>query len=96
MAIDNLDVPRLVVAPNKTDPPLVVGADAMLTLPVTVQRFQAIAGRHSKIVQQCGRFDRQQLSASPPLDLLRQVANGVASEERRCTFIGKALDHGRA
>jgi hypothetical protein len=91
VVVDNLDLPRLVVAPDKTDPPLVVDADAVLTLPVTVQRFQAIAGRHPQIVQQCGRIDRQQLGASPPLDLLRQVADGVASEDRRCAFVGKAL-----
>jgi hypothetical protein len=27
------------------------------------------------------------------LDLLRQIADGIADEDRRCAFVGEALDH---
>ena len=94
MVVDDLDVPSLIIAPDKTDALLVVDTNAELTLPVAAQRFQPIARRYSQIVEQRGRINRQQLGTSPPLDLLWEVADGVADENRRCAFVGKALDHG--
>ena len=95
MIVDDLDVPGFAVAPHKTDPPLVVNANAALTLAVAVQSLQTIAGRHTQIVELLRRVDRQQLRAGAPLNLRRQIADGVASKDRCCAFIAKAFDHGR-
>jgi hypothetical protein len=45
VVIDNLDIDWAgrAMAPLKTDPPLVVDADAMLTLPIALQCFQPVA-----------------------------------------------------
>jgi hypothetical protein len=61
--------PRFAVAPHKTDPPLIVNANAALTLAVAVQSLQTIAGRHSLIVELLRRVDRQQLRAGATLNL---------------------------
>ena len=75
MIVDDLDVPGFAVAPHKTDPPLVVNANAALTLAVAVQSLQTIAGRHTQIVELLRRVDRQQLRAGALLNLRLQIAD---------------------
>ncbi len=77
MIVNNLNVPCFAIAPHKTDPPLIVNANAVLTLAVAVQRLQTIAGRHTQIVELLCRVDHKQLRAGAPLNLRRQIANGV-------------------
>ena len=93
MIVDDLNVPLFTVAPHKTDPPLIVNANTALTLAVAVQSLQAIAGRHTQIVELLRRVDRKQFRAGAPLNLRRQIADGVASKDRCCAFIAKAFDH---
>ena len=95
MIVDDLDVPGFAVAPHKTDPPLVVNANAALTLAVAVPSLQTIAGRHTQIVELLRRVDRHKLRAGAPLNLRRQIADGVTSKDRCCAFFAKASDHGR-
>jgi hypothetical protein len=42
--VNDLDIPSLVVTPDKTDAPLVVDANTELTFPVAMQSFRPIAG----------------------------------------------------
>src|ERR1700752_5476023 len=48
VVVDDFDLVRIVVTPNKANPPLIVDADRMLSAPVALQRFQAIGGRGKK------------------------------------------------
>jgi hypothetical protein len=97
MVIDDLYVPSLTIMPIKTYPPLLVDADAVLARAVAVKSFQTVAGRCPQIVKPISRIYRQKLCASPPLNLMRQITDGVACKDRGRTFIGKGLDHrGRA
>lgn len=96
MVVDDLHVEGVKVAPGEADAPLIVDADAPLTLAVAAQGFQPIARGRPQIVEPRGRVDREQLGAGPPLDLLRQIADGVSGEDCRCAFVGKALDHEEA
>jgi hypothetical protein len=95
MIVDDLNVPGFAIPLHKTDPPLIVNANAALTLAVAVQRLQTIAGRHTQIVKLLCRVDRKQLRAGAPLNLRRQIADGVAGKDRSRTFIAKAFDHGQ-
>jgi hypothetical protein len=63
MIVDDLNVPGFAIVPHKTDPPLIVNANAALTLAVAVQSLQTIAGRHTQIVELLRRVDRKQLRA---------------------------------
>jgi hypothetical protein len=51
MVINDLDIDRAgrAAGPLKTDPPLVVDADAVLTLPIALERFQPIARQSDEI-----------------------------------------------
>src|SRR5437763_12883446 len=51
MVADDLDITCIPVHPHKTDPPLVVHADAHLSRPVSAQRLQSIARWIAQILQ---------------------------------------------
>jgi hypothetical protein len=42
--VDDFHIVGAVVVPNKTDSPLVVDADAVLSQPIARERFESIAG----------------------------------------------------
>ena len=51
MVINNFDLFRTGSGPAEANPELPVDSNAVLTLPVTMQRLQHIAGRYFKIIQ---------------------------------------------
>ena len=51
MIIHNFNTAGMAVCPDKANPPLVIDADAVLTLPVAFRRFQTIAGRYFQKTQ---------------------------------------------
>src|SRR5215204_7322261 len=55
MIIYDLDVRRTgrPIGPFEADPPLIVDADAMLPLPIALQRLHAIPGKCSEVAQRC-------------------------------------------
>ncbi len=62
MIIDNLYVGGVAFCPTKTDAPLVVDANAVLPLTITLQRLQAIAGRNSQIIEYSGAMEIEQFA----------------------------------
>jgi hypothetical protein len=57
---DNFNVgwSRAVIRPFKTNPPLIVDADAVLSFPITGQGLKTIAGQSAEILQASGRSKR--------------------------------------
>lgn len=49
VVINDLYVMRIAAVPSKTNPPLVVDANAVLSFPFSVERLQTIAGRYPEI-----------------------------------------------
>jgi len=45
MIIDDFNIVCISFSPNKTESPLLVDPDTVLPFAITVQRFQAVAGR---------------------------------------------------
>jgi hypothetical protein len=62
--IHNFHVVGVSVAPHKTDTPLVVDADAVLSRAVMFQLMKPVTRRHSQIHQALGRVKHQKLSPS--------------------------------
>ena len=91
--VDNLNLPCVAIAPDETNAPLLVDANAMLPKSVATRSFEPVAGRDPQIIEASGRVDRNQFGPSPLLDLHGQPANGIACEDGRNAFTGKALDH---
>lgn len=59
--IGDLDIMRSVSLPDKTDPPLIVDPDAMLTSPAPLQLLQPITGRGQKIFEGSGIIEHRKL-----------------------------------
>jgi hypothetical protein len=66
MIIDHFDVGWSFRRPSEANPELVVNPDRMLSLPVSAQRFQPIAGRHPQVFAQIDGW-RRESSMSPPI-----------------------------
>jgi hypothetical protein len=49
MIIDNLNFERITISPCETDAILIIDADTMLTLPITLQGFEMITGKDRQI-----------------------------------------------
>src|SRR5689334_24733432 len=64
VVIHDFDVFRTGRRPTKTQTPLVVDADAVLTRTVALQRLEAIAWRNPQVVQSCRDFELHELATS--------------------------------
>ncbi len=95
MIIDDFDVPGFAISPYKADPPLIVDANAALASTVAVQRFETVPRGSTQIGKLLGCVDCKKLSAGSPLNLGRQIADGVSSKDRSRMLISKAPDHGK-
>src|SRR5207245_7690251 len=49
--VDDFDVggPAVALRPFETDPPLIIDSDAVLTLPISAQHFEPVAGQPGEI-----------------------------------------------
>jgi hypothetical protein len=72
--VHNLNMVRGPIAPEEAEPPLIVNADAMLSLSVAVQCFQAVPWRRCQIPQLGGAGQLPKLSAGNLLDSLKAPA----------------------
>jgi hypothetical protein len=66
MIVHDLDVFRIAVAPNETDPEPIVDPNTVLPLAVAPEAFQAVAGRRPQIVQRPCRVQHGQFSQRSP------------------------------
>ena len=96
MVVDDLDLPCFAIAPDETDTPLFVDANAVLPLAVAPQRLKSVAGRHSQIVELACGLNSQEFCSRPLLELYWQAANGMARKDGRATLVGETLDHEQA
>lgn len=51
--VNNLNIIGITIVPSKTDSPLLIDADAVLPLAISLQCFQVVAGRAVEICQHC-------------------------------------------
>jgi hypothetical protein len=65
----------------------------MLTLPLTFQRLQSIARRHSQIIKALGAVQETKLPQRHGLNIGRKPSTSLASPDRRCLGITKSDDH---
>lgn len=96
MMVHDLDSPGIAVAPDETDAPLIVDANAVLPDSAASKGFQSVAGRDPQVVEAASSVDCNQLCPGSLLDLRRQPANGMPCEDGRGAFAGETLYHGPA
>jgi hypothetical protein len=71
MIIGNFNLVDAIVRPLETDTPLIVDANAVLTLPVAAQRFKLVGGRDAEIINRDGMVQHDKFSFRKALDILR-------------------------
>lgn len=92
MVVDDFDFVGIGFSPFKAYSPLCVDPNAVLTLSVAMQRFQAIAERMNQVRQQTSCIDRPEFAESGPLN--RTVPFAALAMENAFRFsITKTFDH---
>lgn len=62
MVVNDLDIHGPNVCPDKAQSPLHVDADAVLALPILLQRFKMVAGWRTKEIERLSRVELSQFS----------------------------------
>ena len=92
VVIDDFGFERVTVAPDKTNPELIVDADAVLASPVAAQRFEPISRWNSQIVQSGGAVQDGEFAHGHAFDCDPMA---YASTFEQCAGLGiaKRADH---
>lgn len=69
MVVGDLDAVGVAVSPNKTDTPLLIDADAVLSRPVVFEGLEAVAGRYAQRVKAYRCAENKQLTEGDALQL---------------------------
>src|SRR5258708_39956980 len=94
--IDNFDIRRArrPIRPLKTNAPLIVDANAVLPLPIALQRFEPVARQRRQITKDMRGFETIELEPSRPLDA-REAFHALAGREVSRSLIAVPDDHPR-
>ena len=93
MIIHYLDVVGISTLPFKTDAPLVVDANAILTLSIARQFLEAVGRRYAQILQDLGCIQDFKSPSGNPLDVLREFARELTIEDSFRFLAREGLNH---
>ena len=93
MIIGNFNLVNAIVTPTETDTPLLVDANAVLTLPITTQRFKPVGGWNTEIIHGGGMMQHDKFSFRKALDILRQFFRKTAMKDCFCLLSLERFDH---
>jgi len=92
MIIRNLNIKRIGPSPAKADPPLIVNADAVLSLSFSLEGLQVVSGRGGKVAQFHGAVQLSQFPPSRPLER-DKARHALAQVESLGIAAAKGPDH---
>jgi hypothetical protein len=92
MIVHDFYVVGFVPHPPEANPPLIVDANAVLTLASTNQRFQPVAGRRSQVIESRCASEHGQLTPGDPLNRSKS-RNIFVVRQSLCISRAKAPDH---
>ena len=93
MVVDDLNVVRVARAPNETDSPLPVDANAVLTNPTTLEFLQAIRRWDSQVIEISRSVQHAELSESRSLDVSAEAFDSLALKQPLRITVLEALNH---
>jgi hypothetical protein len=96
VVVDDLDVMRVPGPPSKTDSPLSVDADAVLSSTITFQLLESVRWWNAEVVECRRRIQHSELSEGNPLQVHSRSLDRLSMEEALCVLIPEALDHSTA
>jgi len=91
--VDDLHLVCVTVLPGKTDPPLIVDSNTVLTGSPAFELLQPIAGRNAEILQLLGGIDEPELSKHDPMKVRGETSDRLPLEKALSVPIGEAVDH---
>jgi hypothetical protein len=80
MIIDDLDVVCVSVTPTKTNSPLIVNPNAVLTFAAAFKRLEPISGRNHHLPELRRSMQTQQFTAGDTLNVRRKLARGLSQK----------------
>lgn len=93
MVVDDFNLFGISSGPNEADAPLVIDADAVLTLTVAREGFEPVAGRKLQKIELHGGVEQLKSGQRPFLDVGRQPPGAGAFPKAGRFGAGEALDH---
>jgi hypothetical protein len=93
VVVSEFHVVSLAIAPDETDPPLVVDPDAVLALTIPAQRLEAIAWYDAQFVKALRRVDHLKLPPRPRNDPAVDAPDVPPLEQRPGARVSEAPDH---
>jgi hypothetical protein len=94
VVVDDFNVISSILLPYKTNSELIVDADAVLSTPVSSQRFQHISRRLAEIVKTGGSIHPVEFRPGYAFDIAPSPAGSHLSEFRSVVVL-ETPDHGR-
>jgi hypothetical protein len=92
--VDDLYVSGPLWGPDEADAPLLIDADAVLSLPIIFQRFKSIAGRYLQIIKNCRPIQLHELAKVRSFDV-HPAFHALTLEQGLCVFALEVSDrHG--
>ena len=91
MIVDDFYVRGPFGCPDEADSPLLVDADAVLSLPIIFQRLESISGWHLQVVKNRGPVQLCELAEGGPLDV-HPPLHPLALKERLGVLALEAFD----
>ncbi len=93
MTVHYFHSPSVSFAPDEADTPLIVNANAVLSIAISRESLKAISRRHSPVIQvPCAVQDRQ-FSLCPPLHVFGKFADPPSFCDRLSVSVTKTSDH---
>jgi hypothetical protein len=92
MVIDDLDQLGPIILPHEAEASLIVDPDAVLALPVALERFEAVAGRCPEIGEPGRRVKHVELAQRHRFDGL-QPGHSIAPVQRLGALVVERPDH---
>ncbi len=83
------------ISPQKTNSPLVIDTNTVLSLAITLQSLKPIRGWKPKILQPNSRVDRIEPHERSLLDLSRKPLHELAIEDSLSIRVSEGLNHAK-
>jgi hypothetical protein len=91
--INNFHILGTANIPVKADPKLIVDANAVLPISISMEALKMVAGWDSKIIQVLGSVECDQLSTGGPLQICGKLSDNFVSKNAFCGAASKTPDH---
>lgn len=93
MVIDCFDLVRIPVLPDKTNAPLVVNPNAVLTGPCALEGFEPVGWGHPEIVQTFRVVELDEFAKGSPLNIRWEFSRSFALPNLFRLFASEMLNH---